>query len=167
MFVIKKSANLANIKLKIKNLDNIEKQTIRKTFYEIGKDLVADTKEIINKTPKTGKMYRRYYGQKGALKRPSYYTASAPGESPAVVTGKLRKSINFTVSGNYEMKFGVDLDRANADYGKYLEYRNLIAMTGRGSKNIAPRPFISAAYIKNKNKIEQRFSTAINQVIKK
>jgi type II secretory pathway pseudopilin PulG len=167
MFSIKPKTNIAAVELKIKNLANVERQAIRKAFYDVGKDLVASAKEEINKTPKTGRQYRKYYGQKGRMKRPGYYTASAPGEAPAAVTGKLRKSINFTVSGSSEMTFGVDLSRADASYAKYLEYANLVSMTGRGSKNIAPRPFLSAAYKNNKGNIERKFSQAISQAMKK
>lgn len=158
---------MARVNLQIKNLASVEKQAIRKTFYDVGKDLVSDAKEEINKTPKSGRQYRKYYGQKGRLKRPQYYTASAPGEAPASVTGKLRKSINFTVSGDNQMTFGVDLGRGNATYGKYLEYGDLISMTGQGSRKIKPRPYLSAAYKKNISNIQQKFVNAINQAIKK
>lgn len=167
MFSLTTNANIDRIELKIKNLANAEKQAIRKTFYEVGKDLVADTKTEINKQPKSGKRYLKRYGQKGLMKRPQYYTASAPGEAPAVVTGKLRKSINFTVNGFNEMAFGVDLKYGDAPYGKYLEYGDLVSMTGQGCEKIKPRPFISAAYKKNVNKIQQKFSNAINQAMKR
>jgi hypothetical protein len=167
MFSLTPKANVAHIVLNIKNLANVEKQAVRKTFYEIGKTLVKDAKDEINKQPKSGRQYKKYSGASGRLKKPKYYTASAPGEAPAVVTGKLRKSINFTVSGGDQMSFGIDLSRADASYAKYLEYGDLGSMTGQGSKNIKPRPFLSAAYKKNQMDIQRKFENAINQAIKK
>jgi len=168
MFGITKNGNAEKICLKIKNLAQERKIGTRRALYEIGKNLAKDARGLINQKPKHGKVYRKYAGIKGKkLARPTNYTASAPGEAPAVVTGLLRKSINFTVKGSDEMFFGVDLDRGNADYGKYLEYKNLIAMRGKGSKNIEPRPFISAAYQKNKRNIQQKFGIEINKELKK
>lgn len=165
MFTLTKNASAIKNSMRIKNLAGAEKQAIRKAFYDLGKILVADTREEINKKPKSGRRYVKYQGVKGRLKKPQYYNASAPGEAPAVVTGTLRKSINFTVSGASEMKFGVDLSRGDASYGKYLEHGNLLAMSGQGSKNIKPRPYISAAFAKNKNNIERKFSAEIAQAL--
>jgi hypothetical protein len=168
VFSLTQASNVAQISLNLKNLANTEKQVIRKTFYDAGKDLVADAKKEINKAPKHGNIYRKYVGAGGRkLKQPKYYTASAPGEAPAVVTGKLRDSINFTVSGSDQMVFGVDESRKGVEYGKYLEYSYLIGMSGQGSKNIKPRPFISAAYKQNEKKMMQKFTNAINQALKK
>jgi hypothetical protein len=147
--------------LQIEGLKNATTRAIRTGFYTIGKKLVADTKNEINKTPKSGRIYRIYKGVKGRLKQSRIHIASASGEAPAVITGTLRKSINFTVFGANSMKFGVDLDRGAADYGKWLEYKNIVTMSGKGSKNIAPRPFISASYKKNKQQLVTIFKNAL------
>jgi hypothetical protein len=146
--------------LQVQGLKDGTKRAIRNTLWLAGKKLVADTKTEINKKPKHGRVYYTGVGIGGtALKKGiRKHIASAPGEAPAVITGTLRKSINFTVHGSSEMEFGVDLSRGDAYYGRYLEYFNLITMSGRGSKNIAPRPFISAAYKMNKNYIQNMFN---------
>lgn len=175
MFTLNKNANAERIRLGIKNLSTLTTTGIRRAFYDIGKDLVKDAKDLINKQPKSGRVYRKYTGVQGPLRSSQNYTASAAGEAPAVVTGVLRKSINFQVSGSIQMAFGIDLSRGGvlpnkgqeATYGKYLEYGNLISMSGKGSKNIEPRPFISASYQKNKRKVMQKFVEAINKEIGK
>jgi len=174
MFTITPKANVARVNLQLKNTVPLVRNAIRKAFYDIGKDLVASTKEEINKKPKHGAIYLKTHGLRGELKKPRYYTASAPGEAPAVVTGQLRKSINFTVNGYNEMIFGVDLSRGKAPYGKYLEYSNLTALSVirlagvfHDKNRVSPRPFISAAYKKNKSNIKRKFANAINQAIKK
>lgn len=168
MFMLMKPANAAKINFKFNNLDNDVKKTIRRSFYDIGKLLVSDTKKEINRKPKTGKRYIKYRGVGGRnLSKPQYYNASAPGEAPAVVTGKLRDSVNFTVNGSAEMVFGLDMSKSEALYGKYLEYENLIEMTGQGSKNIKPRPFITESYRKNKGNIERKFDIEIRKEIQK
>lgn len=154
---------------KIEKLDTLVYRGIRKTLYDSGKDLAQDARNLINMKPKHGKLYRVSKGIGGKkLKRKKNYRASAPGEAPGVITGKLRKSINFTVTGVNQLEFGVDTRSryGGATYGKFLEYANLLTFSGQGSKNIKPRPFISASWKKNKVKIMQRFDQAIKQEIK-
>jgi hypothetical protein len=169
MFSIGKSSNNAMVIQKIKNLDKLALRSIRQTMYENGKDLAKDARDLINLKPKHGLLYRIVKGAGSKkLKRKKDYRASAPGEAPGVITGKLRKSINFTVSGTTQLEFGVDTRSryGGAEYGKYLEYANLLSFSGQGSKNIKPRPFISASWKKNKVKMMQRFDQAVRQVIK-
>lgn len=170
MFSFKESSNNAKVTQQINNLNALTQRGIRRALYENGKDLADDARKFINTKPKHGKIYKLSHGVKGKeLTRLKKHTASAPGEAPAVITGLLRKSINFTVSGVNQLEFGVDMRKryGGADYGKYLEFADLIFMTGQGSKNIKPRPFISASYKKNKVKMMQRFSNSINQELNK
>jgi hypothetical protein len=166
IFSIHRNANVSKVKLKLKNLSTLTRTAIRKTFYDVGKTLVADAKREIDTQPKHGRIYKKYFGVKGRLKRPRLHVASAPGEAPAVITGNLRKSIDFTV-GNMSMTFGVDTTRFKVKYGKYLEYGDLLTFSGQGSPNIKPRPFISASYRKNAENIHRKFINAIDEAMKK
>ena len=56
------------------------------------------------------------------------HQASAPGEFPANLSGKLVKGIDYSVRGSNSMEFG---DKAK--HGKYLEL---------GTKNMEPREHI-------------------------
>lgn len=110
------------------------KRGTRLAFYSIGKENVRETKELIKKGPKTGRLYR--------LKGRKYrHRASAPGEPPANLTGRLRKGVDFEVRGSDQMQFG---DRVF--YGFFLE---------RGTKKMRPRPHLSRAVKKNERYAEQ------------
>jgi hypothetical protein len=65
----------------------------------------------------------------------SAYQASAPGEAPAVRTGRLRQSFYYRViaadDGGYEVRI-----RTNVFYADDLEY---------GNERVAPRPFVKPA----------------------
>lgn len=170
MFSITESTRNANVFQKIANLQKLTETGIRKALYANGKDLAADARNFINMKPKHGRLYRIKHGLQGKeLKRIKSYQASAPDEAPGVITGKLRKSINFTVTGTNQLEFGVDTRSryGGAEYGKYLEYADLVSFSGQGSKNIKPRPFISASYKKNKGRMTQRFEQAIKQEMNK
>ncbi len=100
----------------------------RLAFYNIGKENTRYTREIIKKGPKTGRLYRI----PGRKKR---HRASAPGEPPANLTGKLRASVQFEVKGNDQMVFG-DTVR----YGYFLEM---------GTKKMEKRTHLIRAVKKN------------------
>lgn len=147
------------VMLQFKNMPNITVKAMRQGFFTIGKDLVKETKRLINLKPKHGRTYIKHVGVGGKkLKSGVKHIASAPYEAPAVMTGKLRESINFTVNGSgSEMDFGVDEGRKGVKYGKYLEFENPVAQEGWGSKKIVPRPYISRAYENKRRNIEQTF----------
>lgn len=71
------------------------------------------------------------------------YTASAPGEAPAVRTGDLRTSYRFVV------KKGVGLVGSPLHYALDLE---------KGTYKVKPRPHLLASFIKNRAKIMAHFT---------
>jgi HK97 gp10 family phage protein len=121
---------------KIRNLDSATRAGIRMGMYNLGKSLVKTAQTEMRKKNKTGRTYR-YKGRK--------HVASAAGETAANRSGKLRKSINFTVQGSEGITFG-----ANTKYATFLE---------QGTKKMAPRPTLQNSmkknYIVGANYIEQ------------
>lgn len=115
--------------------DEMMKNGYRRAFYDIGKQLTAYTRDIIKKGPKTGRLY--YIA--GRKRR---HRASAAGEAPANLTGRLRKGVGFNVSGWDQMEFG---DRVY--YGKFLE---------EGTKKMKPRPHLSKSVNYNEPYAEQK-----------
>lgn len=107
---------------KIKNLFN---KGIRDAFFDQGDRNVKYARKQILKRNKTGRLYKI----KGALHR-----ASAPGEFPANLSGKLRRGVDYTVRGHSQMEFG---DRAK--HGVYLE---LGTKTASGDVKMEPREYI-------------------------
>ena len=100
-----------------KHLD-IHEKGIRQAFYEIGHDVIRETRRLILVGPKTGRMY-------------GTHRASAPGESPANQTGRLAKSGDYKVHGSSSMTVGETIPEA-----KFLE---------DGTRNMAPRPHVIRA----------------------
>jgi len=168
MITIEGGTGNDKIKLQIGKLNDDTKQAIRLAYHDIGKDLMVEARRLINEKPKHGKKYITKIGIKGkVLKRGAKkYTSSAPGEAPAVITGELRKSINFTVGGWKRMEFGIDLKHGNAPYAHYLEYKDMIAMQGE-YKYPKPRPFLSGAYKNKKANILENFKRYIAKNLEK
>lgn len=119
------------VRKQIDNLPNLAPRATKRAFYDIGKDMREEVRRLIKETPKHGRIYRRN-GRK--------HIASAPGEAPANWTGKLRRSVGFSVRRD-EVEYGYKIF-----YGKFLEH---------GTWKIKPRPGLRKAY-------ENRIGYAIN-----
>lgn len=90
---------------KMKNIEKDIKKSLRDELFNQGMLSVRYTKKLIKSTKdKTGVITS------------SGHQRSAPGEAPANESGRLLKSIDYTVRNYTEMEFG---DRIY--YGKYLE----------------------------------------------
>lgn len=76
----------------------------------------------------------------------SYYTASAPGESPAVVTQELLESIKYTVGEGKWTRVRVGPTSVQG------------IMTERGTSDMAPRPWLRPACEENLREIERILS---------
>ena len=96
---------------------------IRQGFWSIARELRTGVRKRIKEKPKTGRRYRI----KGRRRR---HRASAPGEDPANLSGKLRKSVGFQIRDN-DMEFGY---RDSVNYGKFLEV---------GTRKMKPRPALT------------------------
>lgn len=95
---------------------------VRKELTEFGRKVRNSITTSMMLEPKTGILYK-YKGRR--------YRASAPGQSPAVRSGKLVRAIAYSVRRSSEIEVGV-LKRAY--YAKYLE-----PGTEKGFRN---RPFL-------------------------
>jgi hypothetical protein len=95
----------------------------RKGFHINGKMVVNDVVTKMNQKPKSGRSYKVYRGIGGRkLQKPRLHVASSPDEYPAVITGDLRKSVDFKVLGFSRMEFGAGSNKVR--YAKFLEKRN-------------------------------------------
>lgn len=171
MFSIKTNPKNKTVLLKTKKLDQLTREGIRKGFYYLGKDLIKESRVLINKKPKTGRVY--LIRKNGILQE---HRASSAGEAPAVITGRLRESVDFLVSGGNTMIFGA---RKNVrmrsttqgagfsmtgtaqhviDYPKYLEDKTM---------KIAARPYLLPAIKKNYRNAEVHFKDQIDKSIGK
>jgi hypothetical protein len=85
----------------------MHKRGIRWGLYEIGRENVKHTRKLILDKNKNGKLYFI----KGRI-----HQASAPGEAPANLSGKLQKSVDYNVHGSDQMEFGDKIF-----YGRFLQ----------------------------------------------
>lgn len=129
---------------------------IRRGAYISGKELVADLRADMGKS-KSGRTYRVYKGVSGGLKRGRLHTASAPSETPAVITGEFRKSIDFEVRGNKRLEFGSGKDGL-ASYAKYLE---------EGTSRMKARMPIQRTAKKLDKRVLSNLTTEVNKEIRK
>ncbi len=111
----------------------------RQALFFIGRDLRRTARKKILDKPKTGKIYIVRRG-----KRTRRHQASAPGEAPANLTGKLRKSVGFKVRGSRQLEFGAGLDGVN--YAGFLE---------NGTTRMEPRPYLRPSIRENERDIKK------------
>ncbi len=159
-FNVRGSASNANVIIKIQNLKIDQLRGIRKAFYFIGKDLVKDANSLILQQPKHGKLYTVRRGGRRFRHR-----ASAPGESPANLSGSLRSALDFNVVGGNRLEFGVQEKSQNRKgtpsgviYGKFLEL---------GTTKMDERPFLKPTIKKNYRNTQKHFETQLKQQLDK
>ncbi len=140
------------------------KRGIRRGAYLIGKELVKETRERINDKPKGGRTYKIYKGIGGrSLNRPRLHKASAPNEAPAVITGRLRKTIDFKVRGSKSLEFG-----AGSSQVKYARILEVGGTTGRGGRTkIKARNYLRNTTRKLSNKVKITLRREVNKLINK
>jgi HK97 gp10 family phage protein len=127
---------------------------LRKGMNQSGKLLTNYTREQMTSSPKSGRRYLIYTGRGGRrLASPRPHTASAANEYPAVITGKLRKSIGYNVYGSSRLEFG-----ARAKYAKYLEL---------GTRKIKPRKYLKQTVKRFDKQVEIILTRRINNAMRK
>ena len=135
--------------LRLQNSSKLVKLAIRKAFHKIGKDLKeTGSKELLYR-PKSGRLY------KVKINGVTYnHRASAPGESPANLTGALRRSLNYKVSSSYEMRW--EAGGGEVDYASELEF---------GSPRVAKRPYMLKSITLNRRNIGNHFLKEIKKSV--
>ena len=128
-------------------------KAIRQGFYTSGKQLVADLNKDM-KAPKSGRAYKVYRGVSGKLKKPKIHVASAPSETPAIITGKFRKSVDFAVRGNRTLEFGAN--QSAPEYAEFLE---------KGTSKMEAREPFKRTVIKLKDKIKSNIDIQLKKAL--
>jgi hypothetical protein len=92
---------------------------------------------------------------RGRNSRRAKYTASAPGEPPAVKRGKLRQAITHTrpkkTGDKIESLVGVDLKRI--PYARRLEYGGASRTKQGGTVMIEPRPYMRPTFFEQEAEV--------------
>lgn len=140
--------------LNIEGIRRLTRESIRKTWFELGKDMRAEANKEILRTPKSGRVYI-IRGRGGRSRR---HVAGAPGETHANLTGDLRRSISWKVFGTDSMAFGYGVSttsrNAAPDYGPFVEF---------GTTNMAARPSLANAIDATQRNAELHFTRAMRR----
>jgi len=106
---------------------------------------------------KSGRSYKILKGIGGrGLKNYRVHTASSASETPAVITGTFRKSIDFLVRGNRTLEFGSGNEGLAKEYAKVLEL---------GSSRMAARQPLGRTVRKLQNQVKTNITREINKQI--
>lgn len=129
MIFVKHDTRNREVLIDIAGLDNATRRGIRQGFFQLGHALKRTANRQILEKPKKGRVYRIRRGRTVRKHR-----ASAPGESPANLSGKYRRSIGFKIRGSQQLIFGAG--SSTVPYAKWLE---------RGTYRMKPRPGLKNA----------------------
>jgi len=124
-----------NLNKVLDTLDNIAGQRMTEACIHVQNK----TKEKLS-----GKRTGRVYRVPGTNRT---YTASAPGEPPAVATGQLRSSIKYRIVGELQVLRG----EVGSELKKAVELEF-------GTKKIKPRPFLRPTFQEESPKIKNILS---------
>lgn len=122
------------------------KEGVRRGLLSVAPMIVRDVVRRIKSPPKTGRLYR--IG--GTL-----HQASAPGESPADLTGELAEKVGSDVPSFDKMIIG-----DGADHGKWME-------EGTDDGRIEPRPHLKPAVLSMEREIVQEIRNGVHKELGK
>lgn len=113
--------------LKINTMGQLTKRQVEFAAWTSARGLKSATSQEILRKPKGGRTYIR----RDRLGRRRRHIASAPGETHANMTGRLRRSLSFRVNSS-EIEFGYGVTDGSApDYAEHVEF---------GTKRMEARP---------------------------
>jgi len=133
---------------------------IRKAFYKMGRQMSAIAKEDISTGVKTGRVYYYHptvFGVKQTKNGKRNFNikiahrSSAPGESPAKITGALMKSISYSVRGAKHLEYGANGIPIKGNHGITVSKYPLFLEEGyqTNNKTLLPRPALKNSIDKN------------------
>lgn len=159
MTIVKIISSPDNKKLNIAHsgLRNAITKGFRTGAFTSGKLLVDDLRKSMKET-KTGRTYRVYRGIGGKkLQRSRLHIASSARETPAVITGDFRESIDFLVLGNRSLEFGSGSNGLAGAYAKFLE---------EGTSKMEARKPIGRTVEKLKSTVKTKLTNEVNKNIR-
>jgi len=115
----------AVIKNNIKRIARNTRKGIKSGFKKAGPELLKHSKDSM-RPPKNGRTYTVYWSTSGRrLKKGRRHRASKVGESPAILSGRLMRSMRIASSGN-RLRFS-----AGTLYAPFLEEQTEIPQNSR------------------------------------
>ena len=164
--------NPGNFKVyvKLRGIERLTKRATRQGMFLWARDLKATANAAILAKDKVGRIYIR----RDSLGRRRRHRASAPGQSHANLTGALRKSIGWTVTGSDRLVFGYGVSgRDTPNYDVFVEFGTKgriseskdIAAVGPRQFRMAPRPSIQNAIEKTTSNAETYFEGELKKLL--
>jgi HK97 gp10 family phage protein len=135
--------------IRLVGVEQASRRVIRRAFFFLGRDLRSTASREILRKPKSGRTY--IFRTRNGRRRK--HVASAPGETHANFSGKLRRSLGFRVNGHVSMEFGYGVDKDAPPYGLFLEF---------GTVKMAARPSLQNAMRDVERNTEQYFINEFN-----
>ena len=135
----------------LKNIHNAKAAAVAGAARGVNQAMLAvytTASQSILRGPKTGIIYDRGKTPKGRKRKP--HQASAPGQPPANDDGKLVESISRKREGLTAYVW------TELEYGKLLEF---------GTTHIAPRPWLTPAVEKNRERFPKELGNAVIEAI--
>lgn len=137
--------------IQINDVDNRTVRGIRQGFFRLGSNLKKELNRQVLAKPKGGRLYR--LRTKSGRRR--NHRASAPGETPANLTGNYRRNIGFQLKGTSELEFGI---RDGAPYAEFLE---------EGTPRMAARPGVTNAVQEGQRNAQLFLESSLNNELNK
>jgi hypothetical protein len=126
------------------------RRAIRQSWFLLGKTMELQARKEMARKPKAGKTY--YIRVRGRIIK---HIASAPGETHANLTGRLRAATSFKVHGSSRMDFGYGFAiKKDPDYSLTVE-------EGSTKRKVAARPSIENAIKATKEKEASMFMSKL------
>jgi hypothetical protein len=137
---------------KLEGIERLTKRAVRQGMFKWARDLKSTANKDILAKDKTGRIYRIRLPS-GRIRR---HQSSAPGETHANLTGRLRRTIGWNVVASDRLEFGYGLDRVKEvpEYAQWVEF---------GSSRMAPRPSIQNSINKTAGNAETYFNDEIRK----
>lgn len=140
------------------NVNHNMRQSIRRGWFRLGQDLKSEANTEILKKPKHGHTY--FIRTKGGRRR--RHIASAPGETHANLTGKLRRSISWKVHGHEKLDFGYGISTTAKNkapkYDEWVEF---------GTSRMDPRPSLQNAINETQRNAEDHFQRELSKTFER
>lgn len=144
-----RSAN-AQVFAELEDVEGGTRRAIRQSWFALADDIFKRANEEILRKPKRGRVYIRR-DRAGRRRR---HVASAPGETHANMTGRLRKALSWIVHGNAEMRFGYGVNKQSPEYDENVEF---------GARHMAARPSIENAIDDTQGNAQGHFEGAMDR----
>lgn len=129
MIILTQDHNNKVVHLHIEGLAGATRRGIRQGLFKAGRRLHKEFNTEVLRKPKSG---RTYLVRRGKTRR--RHVASAPGETPANLSGAYRRSAGFKLVGDKRLVFGAGSPKV--PYAKWLE---------DGTRKMEPRPGLGNA----------------------